>query len=324
MNLEKDFSIFRNMDLEELMARAWQVRKNNFPRQMGFATPGPKVFITDSHQNDTKTFQAASITGEKCSLMCDHCKGELLKSMKAVPAGRDLEELGRKMKSAGGRGLLVSGGADIHGRVPFSDGHLEAIKRIKDMGLKVIIHTGILDRYTAEKIKESGVDLVLLDMIGSRETIRDVYHLKYDVVDYVNALGIIKETKLKMAPHIIIGHHFGRIQGEYRALLELLRQRPEVLVFVVINPIIGTPMEKIQIPQMDDIARLISMTRIMAPETKITLGCGKPPGESRKDIEKTAFLSGVNVIAYPLDETVGFIRNKGFGFYFDDVCCCLF
>jgi len=48
--------------------------------------------------------------------------------------------------------------------VPFKH-FVDALKYVKSLGLKVFIHTGIVDEYRAQLLKDAGVDMVLIDAI---------------------------------------------------------------------------------------------------------------------------------------------------------------
>jgi len=275
------------------------------------------------HENDAEKFRAISITGTQCELMCDHCEGELLKSMDEGPSKEAILEWGRRVADAGGRGILMSGGSDDTGRVPFTEQHFEAMSELKEMGLDVIVHTGLLKDGEAERLAEAGVDMALFDMIGSDRTIAQLYHLDRTVEDYVDTLQALKGAGLEMGPHVVIGHHYGEIDGEYHALRELVEAEPEAIVFVVLNPMFDTPMEDAEPPDPEDVARIVAMGRVLAPETRITLGCAKPAGEYCREVERLAFDAGANVISYPLDETVDYVEENGFDHEFRDACCCL-
>ena len=65
---------------------------------------------------------------------------------------------------------------------------------------------------------ETGVDLAIIDIIGAPETVREVYNLDRPVADFDAALGALCGAGLRVAPHIVIGVHFGALKGEWRAL----------------------------------------------------------------------------------------------------------
>jgi uncharacterized radical SAM superfamily protein len=55
---------------------------------------------------------------------------------------------------------------------------LESIQWIKQYTrLKISIHIGLVDQKTALALKDAGIDELLMDVVGSEETMRQVYHL---------------------------------------------------------------------------------------------------------------------------------------------------
>ena len=106
----------------------------------------------------------------------------------------------------------MSGGADKNGQVPLEK-FIPAIKAIKAKTpeFKVICHTGLIQRETAEELKEAGVDQILIDVIGDDDTIREVYHLNKKVEDYEETLRMLKEIGTSPCPS---HHHWPPLWGD--------------------------------------------------------------------------------------------------------------
>ena len=185
-----------------------------------------------------------------CDLRCAHCQGKLLEAM--IPA-QDPETFLRvvdQLRSNGAHGILVSGGADRNGEVPL-DRFILSIGAIKEKHplLKIIVHTGLIRREPARKLKEAGVDQILIDVIGDDDTIREVYHFNKTVADYEETLWMLKEMGHRLAPHIIIGHHFGEIRGEWKALELVTRVGVETIVLVVFKTLNASEKNHFKIPE---------------------------------------------------------------------------
>ena len=162
--------------------------------------------------------------------------------MISVRADQDLFTLARRLRAQGSEGLLVSGGSTRTGEVPLLP-HLRHIPRIRsELGMKVIVHSGVVSPRLAAGLAQAGVDGVMLDIIGADETLRDVYHLDLTVADMDNSLRLLSGEGLRIIPHIVLGLHYGRFLGEHAALEMLTRYPVSTLILVVLTPLTGTPM----------------------------------------------------------------------------------
>ncbi|MDO9125070.1 MAG: radical SAM protein [Deltaproteobacteria bacterium] len=227
-----------------------------------------------------------------------------------------------QLRSRGALGVLVSGGANRDGEVPLEK-FVPSIKEIKekDPSFKIIVHTGLIKRNMAKDLKDAGVDQILLDMIGDEETIREVYHLDRRVEDYEETLSMLKEIGHRLAPHIIIGHHFGEIRGEWRALEIITRVGVETIVLVILKPLIGK--DQFRTPTPEETSKITAIARILNPKTPIRMGCIRPAHPSKVEMEKGAIDSGVNTIAYPLQGTIEYAKEIGLEIRFIEMCCSL-
>ncbi len=287
-----------------------------------FAVPGPKKYFNRYYKNRAASFVNLSVTGSRCALQCAHCSGRLLQTMVSVPAPEDMYTLIDSLAAKNCNGILVSGGCNISGEVPLLP-YIKAIEYAKKRGLKTIVHAGIINEYTAYKLAEAGIHQVLLDIIGNAETIREVYHLDRKPEDYYRSMQICKEAGLKIAPHVVIGLHFGQIRGEIYALDMISKIKPEVLVLVILTPMADTVMEKIEPPAMEQLDLIMRKAQEQSKETTVTLGCARPAGVYKRQAERMAVDRGVNVIAYPDVSTIVYAQNRGRKAIFVEECCCL-
>jgi uncharacterized radical SAM superfamily protein len=310
--------------LSELQSEAFRVRKLHFGDALTFAVPGMVSYQAPGFPSRRERFAAISITGRHCALKCDHCQGKLLESMIPAQTPEIFLATTDRLRSQGGLGLLLSGGADRNGEVPL-ERFLPAIRTVKekDPRFKIIVHTGLIRRSLACDLKEAGVDQVLIDVIGDDETIRQVYHLDRRVEDYEETLAMLKEAGHCLAPHIIIGHHFGEIRGEWRALEMVTRIGVDTLVLVVIKPLSSPEKGSFRIPTPEETSRISSVARILNPSIPIRMGCIRPAHPWKAKMEKGFIDSGVNTIAYPLQGTIEYAKEKGLKTRFSEMCCSL-
>jgi uncharacterized radical SAM superfamily protein len=305
-------------------AEAMRVRRRAFADEIFFFTPSLKHYESDEVATPSEArFVPVSVTGRSCRLMCDHCSARILESMHAVATPDALLELGARLAGRGIEGILLTGGSDRAGVVPLRP-YADAIRTLKDeRGLTVIVHTGLLDEEDARALAQAGVDAAMIDIIGSDETIRDVYHLEARASDFEASLRALCGAGVPTAPHVVVGIHYGKIVGERRALEMIARLPIAALVIVVLSPIPGTPMEGVRPLAGDDLAPIFVEARIAFPETPVLLGCARPEGGEKRGIDEAALAAGFNGIAFPADGIVAAAERMGFRPVFSSDCCAL-
>jgi len=307
---------------EELQGRAWAARTGHFAPWLGLAVPGARHYTTEHYVNQPQRFATVSLTGTTCALSCAHCSRHLLETMYGATTPAKLVALGRRLQAEGCQGMLLSGGADARGAVPLRR-FLPSIARLKAMGLQVIVHTGLIDEQTARGLHDAGIDQALFDVIGDQETIRQVYGLPYAPEDYARGLAMLRRAGLAVAPHVVIGLHYGQLRGELTGL-EIIRQTgADMVVLVVLRPLPKTPMAEVTPPGADLVGRLAAVARLLMPDTPLMLGCARPAGPAKVPMERLAVLAGANVVAYPDPETVRLAAEMGLQTGFVESCCTL-
>ncbi|MGI5920844.1 MAG: radical SAM protein [Syntrophomonadaceae bacterium] len=309
------------MDVETIKKEAWQIRQSMEP-VMWVSAPGAKRYDNDYYHNYEYSFVNLSVTGENCACRCEHCRGKLLETMVPTTTPEEMEWILNILVEKKCQGVLISGGANKKGEVPLL-GFLDNIAWAKEKGLKVIVHSGLLKRSAAVALQEAGVDQVLIDIIGDERTIREVYHLDRKPSDYLQSMLYCREAGLNVAPHVVIGLHYGKIMGEFEALEMIKEAEPQAVVMVILNPTCGTGMEGVTPPAIDEVGKVIATARIMNPKVPLTLGCARPPGVYKQEAEIMAVDCGVNAIAYPNQATIEYARSRGLQTVFTQDCCSL-
>ena len=66
---------------------------------------------------------------------------------------------------------------------------------------------------------------------------------------------------------------------------------------------------------------ILTKARDMFPSTPILLGCARPGGKYRLQLDKLALDMGINGIAYPAEGVVQYAREKGLNPVFSEYCC---
>ena len=285
--------------MEEMIARAWQIRQANFPKEIEFAFPA-------------KT-RAISVTGTQCQLNCAHCNGRYLEKMITITDWR-------KKLSPDTTSCLISGGCDLGGKVPVLQ-YLPVLKDIKDSGHKTNLHVGLLDDREIDRLSQVA-DVVSFDFVGDDETIKEVYGLDKRVEDYLRVFTRLKE-KVTVLPHICLGLRGGQISGEYRALELLQELGVNGLIFIVFAPTQGTRYAEKEPPLLEEVAQVLCKARQDFPTVPIHLGCMRPKGKYRAQLDQLALRCGVNKIVQPTPGAVALAQELGLVIKRGEECCGL-
>jgi len=239
--------------------------------------------------------------------------------MIAVQTGEALVETCVQLSDRGNLGVLISGGCDGAGRLPWAP-FVEAIKEVKrKTNLYISIHCGLVDQATALSLKTAGVDQALLDVIGDDETYRAIYHVDFGVERIAASLDALDKARLPTVPHIVCGLHHGKMRGERQALAMISRHHAERVVIVSLMRIPGTPSWNSPPLDAEEVASLIAETRLALPKTEVNLGCARQRGNSLLDV--MAVDAGVNRMALPSEEAVARAREYGLETRFQRTCC---
>ena len=310
--------------LGELFEKAYSISREHFSDKMAFYAPGMVHYETDFHDaTDPYRFPSISVTGKGCSLNCEHCSANLLDPMIPATTPDALWGVFNEIKDKGGSGCLISGGATPKGDTPLME-FIPMIKKGKDeLGLDIVVHTGVVYPETAKALGEAGIDGAMLDIIGSDETLRQIYHLDKSVDIFDESMTHLEDFGVPYMPHIIAGLHYGELIGEAKAIKMIAKHNPNSVVVVAFMPLDHTPMKDVTPASPMDIARVILATRLAIPKKPLILGCARPLGAHRRETDRLAIDAGVNGIAYPSDEGYEYAEGKGFEISFADQCCSL-
>ena len=301
-------------DLKEKLERARTLSWNNFGKSITFYLPG--MFRYDDM---TGKYPAVSITGSQCALNCDHCGGKILAPMISAADPEWLVEKCHRIEEKGNLGVLISGGCDADGKLPW-DKFLAALSEIKKKTrLHVSVHSGLIDQETAFRLKETGIDQALIDVIGDDKTFQDIYHVSFGISRILIALESLQKAELPTVPHVVCGLHYGKIVGEKNAVDMISRFDVEQVVIVSLMRIPGTPAWRFDAPPAEDVAEIIADARLKLPTTRISLGCARQRGNSRLD--ELALDAGVNRMALPSDEVIERAKSYGLNIRYQQTCC---
>lgn len=305
----------------ELTSYLEQSQHSECGKRIRFYVPSFMYYKTSRYKSSSNEFPTFSVTGNHCSLRCKHCNGKVLETMYPATTPEELLKVASRLKHEGSVGCLISGGCLPDGTIPLNR-FIGAIGRIKkELGFKVFVHTGIINSIAAKKLKRSGIDAALIDVIGDEETIREVYNLNVNPTSYLESLGALDGSGIPFVPHVIVGLNHGRIKGEMQALQMISGFKPSAMVVIAFMPIHGTPMGSDDPPKPLDIARVLLTARATFPHLPVVLGCMRPKGKHRVQTDTLAIRAGVDAIAFPAEEAVALAESQGFQVSFSTACC---
>jgi uncharacterized radical SAM superfamily protein len=294
-------------------------------RPIRFSTPTFKEYETSELEGCGKnSFPAFSITAGECGLNCDHCQKKILEPMIPATQPAMLDAKVRELiENQSLSGFLLSGGSNRKNEIPYGR-YMPVIEGLKRdfPGLKVAVHTALLDERRAREMESAGVDTVMMDVIGAQETIEQVYKLKRPVEDFEETLAALCSTSMEVTPHIVIGLHYGQILGEANALDIVSRHDVNALVLVVIMPFYAKPGTFVT-PATSDVGRIFLEARERLPGQQVLLGCARPPGMHKRVTDAYAIMAGLDGIAFPADGAVSVAHTIGRPFEQAHSCCSI-
>lgn len=309
--------------LEDKIARARKVSWGIFGKRILFYAPGFVRYDTEYFRSSRAAFPSISLTGSFCSLNCGHCGGRILETMIPAQTPKRLIGVCSRIKRKGAVGCLISGGCLPDGSVPIGR-FVDAIAEVKrNLGLTIVAHTGLIDVGTAKRLGGAGVDAVSIDIIGSDETIKEIYNLDASTDDYEESLDALSRSGIPFTPHVLVGLHYGSLKGEFNALRMIAKYRPSALILIAFFPIRGTKMESVRPPPPEAITEVLVEARLMLPQVPIALGCARPKGKHRARTDVLAVEAGVNGIAFPSVEGIERAEALGLEPSFSPLCCSL-
>jgi hypothetical protein len=241
--------------------------------------------------------------------------------MYPATTAKRLIALCKELKEKGAVGCLISGGCLPDGSVPLNK-FANAIAQIKkELNLITVVHTGVIDRRSAESLKKAEVDAALIDVIGDDDTIREIYRLNAKVADYEQSLANLSVVGIHIVPHVLVGLYYGELKGELQALEMIRKHEPSALIIISFMPIHGTEMEKVSPPRPMDVGKVILTARLMMPKTPLVLGCMRAKDRRKTDTEKLALRAGINAMAFPSEVTIKLAEQMGYQVSFSSTCC---
>lgn len=257
--------------------------------------------------------KSISVTGAACALKCAHCGGHYLSGM--TPLNTWTATSTFKATSC-----LISGGCDLEGKVRVQE-HLIQLKALKGER-RYNFHVGLLSEEEIKAIVPLA-DVVSFDFVGADSTIKNTLKLDKTVEDYITCYGFLRKHCRKVAPHICLGLEGGKFVGERRALQLLAAAGAAQVVLIVFVPTRGTEYARCQPPALTEIADFFKEARELLPAAQLILGCMRPGGRYRQDLDVAAVELGLDGIVQPTPQALARAKELGRNIIKSQECCVL-
>ena len=283
------------------MERAFALRLEHHGRELVLDRPGSTL--------------ALSTTGTDCGLDCAHCGGHYLEGMTPLSGAE------KKLASGQYTSCLFSGGCTPAGKVEVAK-QAELIRQYKERGLRINMHAGLVSDEEIEVIAPLA-DKISFDLVLDDQTIRDVFGLSRRGEDYVKVYKKLRQVGAPVVPHLLIGLWGGQVRGEYAVIEALKELGADGLVFIVLIPTPGTRFADRLPPALDDVAKVMCTARETFPHLPLNLGCMRPSGKYRYEVDKVAVRSGLNRIVNPTPGCIKLAQEMGLTLAERKECCVL-
>ncbi len=271
-------------------------------------------------------FPSISMSGDSCALHCKHCNLTYLNDMQSLTKPEKFLETCRQLADNGTVGFLLSGGCNKNGKMLNMRKLLPVVKQIKrETDLIIKLHVGFVDTTLAEDIVSAGIDIASVEVVGSNETIKEIFDYNASIDSYVNTLQNLESAGMPyIVPHICIGLHYGEMNGEFKAL-KIIKEscNPSLLVMIIFRPTKGTVLENCKIPSISDISTVVKKAKEMFLYKDISLGCIRPRARYREEIELAALQAGVTRMEIPSKNTLKAAEDMGYTIRTINACCAL-
>lgn len=141
--------------------------------------------------------------------------------------------------------------------------------------------------------------------------------------DYLAVYRKLREVGAPVIPHLLIGIWGGVVRGEYKVIEALKELGADGLVFIVLIPTPGTRFADRLPPSLESVADVMATARLTFPDLPLNLGCMRPGGRYRSEVDKVAVRCGLNRIVNPTPACLKTAQQLGLTLDERKECCVL-
>ncbi|WP_018291870.1 biotin synthase BioB [Verrucomicrobium sp. 3C] len=264
---------------------------------LSLLTQARGVHVANHPDDEIQRCQLVNIKGGGCSENCGYCAQSaryatglnVHKLLEPVALRQAVEEA----RAHGATRLCL--GAAWRG-LKEGDKQLEAVCRlveaIREEGLEICVTLGLLDPGAARRLREAGV-MIYNHNLNTGPKFYERITTTHTFADRVKTLRAAQEAGLRLCSGGILG--LGEsVEDRLEMLLTLckLDPAPESVPLNLLVPIPGTPLASQTPVDPFDLVRLISVTRILLPYSRIRLAAGRR--SLSPEAQALCFLAGAN------------------------------
>ena len=173
---------------------------------------------------------------------------------------------------------------------------LEMIKEVKSLGLEACVTLGSISLSQAKKLKKAGLDAYNHNIDTSPEFYKKIISTR-TFEERLETIKNVSDAGISVCCGGIIG--MGETWDDRAKMLEVLANLdpfPESVPINALVPTKGTPLENREPIKPFDMVRMIAVTRIIMPTTRVRLSAGRK--ELSPETQMLCFLAGANSIFY--------------------------
>lgn len=174
------------------------------------------------------------------------------------------------------------------------DNVLEAVRRVKGLGMECCVTLGLLNQDQACQLKDAGLDVYNHNVDSSPEFYNKVITTR-TFEDRIATLEHVRRAGLQVCCGGILG--MGEELDDRAGLVAFLASmdpQPESVPINLLVKVKGTPLAEIEDLDAFELVRAVAVTRIMIPRTRIRLSAGRM--QLNREAQALCFVAGANSI----------------------------
>jgi len=173
---------------------------------------------------------------------------------------------------------------------------IEMIRTVKSLELEACVTLGSITEIQAKELKKAGLDAYNHNIDTSPEFYKEIISTR-SFEERLDTIKNVRKAGISVCCGGIIG--MGETWDDRAKMLEVLANLdpfPESVPINALVPTKGTPLENKEPIKPFDMVRMIAVTRIIMPTTRVRLSAGRK--ELSPETQMLCFLAGANSIFY--------------------------